>query len=79
MYRAVSWVQSETIIDPFMGSGTTGVAAIRAGREFWGIENDEEYFEIAKQRIKLELSRNEFLEPKNKQQQKTLFTVKTKD
>lgn len=40
-----------TILDPFMGSGTTGVAAIQTGRNFIGIEIDPAYFEIAKRRI----------------------------
>lgn len=40
-----------TIIDPFMGSGTTGVACKRLGRKFVGIEIDEEYFKISRQRI----------------------------
>jgi site-specific DNA-methyltransferase (adenine-specific) len=41
----------DTILDPFMGSGTTGVAAVRAGRNFIGIERDPKYFEIARSRI----------------------------
>lgn len=40
-----------TIIDPFMGSGTTGVAAVELGRDFIGVELDALYFDIAKQRI----------------------------
>lgn len=40
-----------TILDPFMGTGTTGVAAIRMGLSFMGIERDERYFEIACRRI----------------------------
>jgi DNA modification methylase len=40
-----------TILDPFMGSGTTGVAAVRLGRKFIGIEKEPKYFEIAKRRI----------------------------
>ena len=40
-----------TIIDPFMGSGTTGVACKRLGRKFVGIEIDEEYFKVSRQRI----------------------------
>jgi len=39
------------VLDPFMGSGTTGVACKNVGREFIGIERDEEYIEIAKARI----------------------------
>ncbi|WP_165899757.1 DNA-methyltransferase [Borborobacter arsenicus] len=41
----------ETILDPFMGSGTTGVACARMGRKFSGIELDERYFDIACERI----------------------------
>ena len=39
------------ILDPFMGSGTTGVACMNTGRKFIGIEMDEVYFNIAKERI----------------------------
>ena len=39
------------VIDPFMGSGTTGVAAIQLGRKFIGIELDKDYFEIACARV----------------------------
>jgi len=42
--------ESETILDPFMGSGTTGVACMRTGRNFIGIEINAEYFAIAQQR-----------------------------
>lgn len=41
----------ETILDPFMGSGTTGVAAVKLGRSFIGIERDPKYFDIACRRI----------------------------
>lgn len=43
-----------TVLDPFMGSGSTGVAAIREGRGFIGIEEDEESFRIAVERIREE-------------------------
>ena len=42
---------AQTILDPFMGSGTTGVAAVQMGRKFIGIEREERYFEIACRRI----------------------------
>ncbi len=41
----------QTILDPFMGAGTTGVAAIKLGRKFIGIEIDARYFEIACRRV----------------------------
>jgi DNA modification methylase len=42
---------AETILDPFMGSGTTGVAAVKLGRRFIGIEIEPRYFDIACRRI----------------------------
>ena len=44
----------EIILDPFCGSGTTGVAAIRHGCDFIGIDNVQEYLEIAKKRLESE-------------------------
>lgn len=41
----------QTIIDPFMGSGTTGVAAMRAGKKFTGIETEPTYFDVSCHRI----------------------------
>ena len=40
-----------TVLDPFMGSGTTGMACKKTNREFIGIELDPHYFEIAQKRI----------------------------
>jgi DNA modification methylase len=51
----------QTILDPFMGSGTTGVAAMQLGRKFIGIEIEPKYFDIACERIE------------NAQRQETLF------
>lgn len=41
-----------TICDPFMGSGTTGVACLKTGRRFIGMENDPAYFQIAQRRLR---------------------------
>lgn len=43
---------AEMVLDPFMGSGTTGVACLKRGRKFIGIEIDEGYFDIACKRIR---------------------------
>lgn len=42
---------AHSILDPFMGSGTTGVAAVQMGRKFIGIEREPKYFDIACKRI----------------------------
>jgi len=47
----ISTNEGDTILDPFMGSGTTGVACVQTGRNFIGIEIDEGYFKIAEKRI----------------------------
>ena len=52
------------VCDPTMGSGTTGVACVRTGRRFLGIEKEEKYFEIAVKRIEAELNRAPLFEPK---------------
>lgn len=43
--------EDDVVLDCFMGSGSTGVACITTNRKFYGIEKDENYFEIAKNRI----------------------------
>ncbi len=51
MSWCIGYVDGNTILDPFMGSGTTGVACVELGRTFIGIEIDEKYFDIACERI----------------------------
>ena len=46
--------EGDTILDNCMGSGTTGVACVRTNRNFIGIEMDDNYFELAKERIEKE-------------------------
>jgi DNA modification methylase len=43
--------EARSVLDPFMGSGTTGVAAVKLGRRFIGVEREPKYFEIAVRRI----------------------------
>ncbi len=54
--------EGDTILDPFMGSGTTGVVSKRLNRHFIGIEIDDVYFEIAKKRIENTESNSNLLE-----------------
>ena len=49
-----------TVLDPFMGSGSTGMAAKDEGFDFIGIEREKEYFEISEQRIKTTAPLSEF-------------------
>ena len=56
----------ETILDPFMGSGTTGVACARLGRKFIGIEIEPKYFDIACKRIAREYEQLKLFPPEEK-------------
>jgi DNA modification methylase len=51
MQWCIDRLKGESIADPFMGSGTTGVACVKLGRRFIGIEIEERYFDIACRRI----------------------------
>jgi site-specific DNA-methyltransferase (adenine-specific) len=55
--RILETVAAKTVCDPFMGSGTTGVACVNRGRSFIGIEIEERYFDIARRRLTETLSR----------------------
>ena len=60
MEKVVRNVQGQTILDPFMGSGTTGVACVKLGRKFIGIELEERYFQIACKRIEKAYAQPDF-------------------
>ena len=63
----------QIILDPFMGSGTTGVAAVQMGRSFIGIEREKSYFDIACERIeKAQLQTDMFIQPVIKPEQATM-------
>jgi DNA modification methylase len=57
------------ILDPFMGSGTTGVAAVQMGRKFIGIEREPKYFDIACERINNAQRQTSLFEPITKPEQ----------
>lgn len=52
MEWCMKFIKADTVVDPFMGSGSTALACIRAGKNFIGIELDEEYFDAACARIR---------------------------
>ena len=72
MRDVISWTRG-TLVDPFMGSGTTGVASVAMRRPFIGVELDEKHYETSKRRIMDELRRVKFLEPAPKQTQRSLI------
>jgi len=51
MEWCLNWINGDMVLDPFMGSGTTGVACANLGRKFIGIEIEKKYFDIACERI----------------------------
>ena len=57
-----------TVLDPFMGSGTTGVAAIQLGRKFIGIEREPKYFDIACKRIEQAVAQGQLFAPEQAKQ-----------
>ena len=65
-------VAGDVVADPYMGSGTTGVACVRLGRQFIGIELEPRYYEIAIKRIKAEIERFPLFE-KVEAKERTLF------
>lgn len=65
---------SQRVCDPFMGSGTTGVAAVKFGRKFIGIDSEPKYFDIAFRRISDALARPDmFIEQPKPAKQETML------
>jgi site-specific DNA-methyltransferase (adenine-specific)/modification methylase len=62
-----------SILDPFMGSGTTGVAAIQLGRSFIGIEREPKYFDIACKRIEQAVAQGQLFAPEQPKQVQETF------
>ena len=74
MRWSIGFVQGQTILDPFMGSGTTGVACVGLGRPFVGIEIDPGHFDTACRRIEEAYKQPRlFAEPKPKATQEQLI------
>lgn len=61
----------DLILDPCMGSGTTGIAAAKLGRRFIGIELDPRYFDVACERIEMALKQGDLFAPAAKPKQLT--------
>lgn len=73
-----TWLQQfsqpqETVLDPFMGSGTTGVACVQLGRIFMGVEIERQYFDIACQRLHDALAQPDMFVPTPAPVQQRLF------
>ena len=51
--------EGATVLDPYMGSGSTGIACVRTGRRFVGIEKDPTHYATALERIKSELAQGD--------------------
>lgn len=66
-FNVMRWIierttrQGELVLDPFMGSGTTGVACVQLGRHFMGIEMNPDYFALAEKRIAEARAQGNFL------------------
>lgn len=56
MDKLITNANGRRVLDPFMGTGSTGIAALRAGREFVGIEKNEKHFETALRRFEKEVA-----------------------
>lgn len=71
-YVGIGSHRGDRVIDPFLGSGTTGVACVRLGRKFIGVEKESKYFDIAVKRIEAELNRAPLFEEPPQVQRKLM-------
>lgn len=62
--KIISSTDAEVVLDPFVGSGTTAISALKCGRKYIGIDNAEEYVEMAESRIREYLREPELFEEK---------------
>lgn len=75
MAWCLTFIKGQTILDPYMGAGATGVAAVRAGKRFIGIEIEPRYFDIACERIANAQRQESLFEPEApKAEQAPLFS-----
>lgn len=72
---AKSTLPGQTVVDPFMGSGTTGMAAVKLGRQFIGIELEPTYFDIACKRIEHATKQPDFFIEKPKRAEQLKLSV----
>lgn len=73
MIWCLTFLPEGTVLDPFMGSGTTGVACVKQGRPFIGIEIDAGYFEIACERIRKAYAQPDMFVAPAEPKQESLF------
>ncbi len=73
MEWCISFVEGKSILDPFMGSGTTGAACVQLGRKFIGIERDPKYFEISCKRIEKARLQGDMFVEQVKAEQTSMF------
>jgi site-specific DNA-methyltransferase (adenine-specific) len=62
-YVKICTNEGQTVLDPFMGSGTTGVAAVKLGRQFVGVELEPKYFDLACERIEAATRQGDMFTP----------------
>lgn len=75
MRWCVAFVSAAPVLDPYMGSGTTGVACAEAGVQFIGVERDRRYFDIACERIAQAQAQGALFEPEQRKAEQPELTL----